>query len=76
MRIRTGKGGKYLYYACSKQADMGGTACPGLSIPMRQLDAMVTDALCELESVDHCAGGGRDRQVSLGPAMVNAWGAD
>ena len=36
----------------------------------------LSDAFCELESVDPCAGGGRDRQVSLGPAIVNAWGAD
>jgi len=47
MRIRTGKGGRYHYYACSRQADIGKTACPSQSIPMRTLDEIVTAAVCD-----------------------------
>ena len=47
MKIRTGKGGKYRYYACSRHADMGKTACPGTTIPVAKLDEIVTDSLCD-----------------------------
>jgi site-specific DNA recombinase len=47
MRIRTGKSGRYLYYACSRKTDIGQAGCVGLSIPMKQLDDIVTDAVCD-----------------------------
>ena len=47
MKIRTGKGGQYRYYACSRHADMGKTACPGTTIPVAKLDEIVTDSLCD-----------------------------
>ena len=47
MRIRTGKSGRYHYYACSRQSDIGKSACPGQSIPMGKLDDIVTEAICD-----------------------------
>ena len=45
MRLRTGKYGQYRYYTCSKHADMGKTACPGMTVPMRKLDEIVIEAV-------------------------------
>jgi hypothetical protein len=47
MRMRTGKGGRYRYYACSRKVDSGVTACSGGAVPMKELDDLVTDAICE-----------------------------
>jgi site-specific DNA recombinase len=47
MGLRTGKSGKYRYYACIKQAKEGKDGCKGCSIPMGQLDSLVTDTLLE-----------------------------
>ncbi len=47
MRSRTGKYGRYWYYACARKADIGATACGGASIAMQTLDDLVTDAICE-----------------------------
>src|SRR5580704_5457960 len=47
MRTRTGKSGKYWYYACSRKADFGATGCTGMAIPMETLDDLVTDTICE-----------------------------
>jgi site-specific DNA recombinase len=47
MTIRTGKSGQYRYYACSRRATRGETACTGRSIRMEKLDAIVLDALEE-----------------------------
>ena len=41
MTIRTGKGGRYRYYACSTKARQGPTACEGMAVPMEKLDALV-----------------------------------
>ena len=41
MTIRTGKGGRYRYYACSIKARQGETGCKGRAIPMDKLDRMV-----------------------------------
>lgn len=43
MTIRTGKGGRYRYYACSIKARQGETGCEGRSIPMEKLDGVVID---------------------------------
>ncbi|MBL8644242.1 MAG: recombinase family protein [Rhodospirillaceae bacterium] len=47
MGLRTGKSGKYRYYACIKQAKEGADGCKGCSVPMAQLDTTVTDALID-----------------------------
>ncbi|WP_255613688.1 recombinase family protein [Pseudogemmobacter faecipullorum] len=41
MTIRTGKSGRYRYYACSIRARQGETGCKGRAIPMDKLDDMV-----------------------------------
>jgi site-specific DNA recombinase len=45
MTIRTGKGGRYRYYACSTKARQGPTACSGMAVPMEKLDNLVADHL-------------------------------
>jgi site-specific DNA recombinase len=45
MTIRTGKSGQYRYYACSRRATRGETACSGRAIRMEKLDRSVLDAL-------------------------------
>lgn len=46
MRTRTGKGGRYWYYVCSRKADLGVTGCSGGAVPMQVLDDLVMDAVC------------------------------
>ena len=41
MTIRTDKGGRYRYYACSIKARQGETGCKGRAIPMDKLDTLV-----------------------------------
>jgi DNA invertase Pin-like site-specific DNA recombinase len=45
MTIRTGKGGRYRYYACSMKARQGPTACEGMAVPMDKLDDLVVSHL-------------------------------
>lgn len=45
MTIRTGKGGRYRYYACSMKARQGSTACEGMAVPMEKLDDLVVSHL-------------------------------
>lgn len=45
MTIRTGKGGRYPYYACSMKARQGPTACEGMAVPMDKLDDLVASHL-------------------------------
>ncbi len=45
MTLRTGKYGRYRYYTCSTCARQGKTACPGRTIRMDHLDALVIDHL-------------------------------
>jgi site-specific DNA recombinase len=47
MTIRTGKGGRYRYYACSTKARQGTTACEGIAVPMEKLDDLVASHLEE-----------------------------
>jgi site-specific DNA recombinase len=47
MTLRTGKTGRYRYYACSTCARQGKSACKGRSIPMDKLDRLVTDRLAD-----------------------------
>src|SRR5262249_15050846 len=51
MTLRTGKGGRYRYYACSIKARQGETGCEGRSIPMEKLDGVVIDHI-EREFLD------------------------
>ena len=45
MTLRTGKGGRYRYYACSTKARQGPTACEGMAVPMDKLDDLVASHL-------------------------------
>ena len=45
MTIRTGKGGRYRYYACSIKARQGPTGCSGMAVPMDRLDDLVASHL-------------------------------
>jgi DNA invertase Pin-like site-specific DNA recombinase len=45
MTIRTGKGGRYRYYACSMKARQGPAACEGMAVPMEKLDDLVVNHL-------------------------------
>ena len=45
MTIRTGKGGRYRYYACSMKARQGPAACEGMAVPMDKLDDLVAGHL-------------------------------
>jgi len=47
MTIRTGKGGRYRYYACSMKSRQGPTACEGMAVPMDKLDDLVASHLEE-----------------------------
>ena len=47
MTIRTGKGGRYRYYACSTKARQGPTACSGMAVPMEKLNDLVARHLEE-----------------------------
>jgi site-specific DNA recombinase len=50
MTLRTGKSGRYRYYACAGCAQKGKTICPGRSISMPVLDAMVLEHLGDRRS--------------------------
>ena len=45
MTIRTVKGGRDRYYACSMKARQGPTACKRMAVPMDKLDDLVTSRL-------------------------------
>jgi site-specific DNA recombinase len=45
MTLRTGKGGRYRYYTCSRQAIQGKTGCTGRSIRMDKLDGLVLEQM-------------------------------
>ncbi|MBL8642420.1 MAG: recombinase family protein [Rhodospirillaceae bacterium] len=47
MGLRTGKSGKYRYYACIRQAKEGKDGCTGCSVPMSKLDDAVTATLTD-----------------------------
>lgn len=47
MTLRTGKSGRYRYYACSIRARQGATGCKGCAIPMDKLDKMVVNHIEE-----------------------------
>ena len=47
LTIRTGKGGRHRYYACSMKARQGPTACEGMAVPMDKLDDLVASHLEE-----------------------------
>ncbi len=47
MTLRTGKSGRYRYYACGGCAQKGPTVCKGRAMPMATLDGMVTEHLVD-----------------------------
>ncbi|MCO6388265.1 recombinase family protein [Aliihoeflea sp. 40Bstr573] len=47
MTLRTGKSGRYRYYACATCAQKGKSACKGRAIPMDKLDTVVTDRIAD-----------------------------
>ena len=47
MTMRTGKSGRYQYYACASRQARGSVACSGCSHPMRHIDEAVTEAIVE-----------------------------
>lgn len=47
MSLRTGKSGRYRYYACATCAQKGKSACKGRSMPMDKLDTIVTDRITD-----------------------------
>ena len=47
MTIRTGKSGRYRYYACSMRARQGETACKGRAVRADKLDSVVADHIAE-----------------------------
>ena len=90
LTIRTGKSGQYRYYACSRRATRGETACPGRSIRMEKLDGIVLDALEQrvlsperlpklleafLEQSDASDSKRRDELASLRAEKTNSMGA-
>jgi site-specific DNA recombinase len=90
LTIRTGKSGRYRYYACSRRATRGETACPGRSIRMEKLDSIVLTALEQrvlsperlpkllgafLEQSDASDGKRRDELASLRTEKTNSMGA-
>ncbi len=47
MTLRTGKGGRHRYDACSIKARQGETGCKGRSIPMDKLDNLVAEHIAD-----------------------------
>ncbi len=47
MTIRTGKGGRYRYYACAKKIRQSKDACHSPNLPMAELDALIMQALAD-----------------------------
>lgn len=90
LTIRTGKSGRYRYYACSRRATHGETAYPGRSIRMEKLDGIVLTALEQrvisperlpklleafLEQSDASDGKRREELASLLTDKTNSMGA-
>ncbi len=68
MTLRTGKSGRYRYYACATYAQKGKAACEGRSIPMDKLDHAVTERLADQlltpERVEKLLAGLMERQTA------------
>ncbi|EGE55955.1 Resolvase domain protein [Rhizobium etli CNPAF512] len=47
MTLRTGKSGRYRYYACAAAAQKGKSACKGRAVPMDRLDRAVTERVAD-----------------------------
>ena len=47
MTIRTGKSGRYKYYACNARVNRGASSCTCPSVRAEKLDALVMDAVAE-----------------------------
>ena len=77
MTIRTGKGGRYRYYACSMKARQGPTACEGMAVPMDKLDDLVAshleDRLLQPERLETILATVLDRQAGAIRAPARAY---
>ncbi len=79
MTIRTGKGGRYRYYACSMTARQGPTACDGMAVPIDKLDDLVArhleDRLLQSKRLERssppCSTGGRSDPSASMSTLVN-----
>ena len=75
MTLRTGKSGRYRYYACATCAQKGKEACKGRSIPMDKLDDLVigrlADQLLTPERVGQLLLGLMDRQTARDQDYAN-----
>ena len=47
MLLRTGKSGRYRYYTCGTRARQGKSACKARTIPMPDLDKLITDRIVD-----------------------------
>ncbi|WP_073138512.1 zinc ribbon domain-containing protein [Litoreibacter ascidiaceicola] len=55
--LRTGKSGRYRYYTCSTQARKGKSVCKGQSLPMAELDDLISNVATEaIINREHCEG--------------------
>jgi DNA invertase Pin-like site-specific DNA recombinase len=50
MILRTGKSGRYRYYTCGSQVRKGKSECSGQSVPMDELDELVTNIAADAGS--------------------------
>lgn len=75
MTLRTGKSGRYRYYACATCAQKGKEACKGRSIPMDKLDDLVVERLASQlltpEHVGQLLRGLMDRQTAKDEDYAN-----
>jgi site-specific DNA recombinase len=75
MTIRTGKGGRYRYYACNNRINKGLSTCRGLSIRMDHLDALVMHELesriCRPDRIKALLAGLLDRQRNRGDEQAH-----
>lgn len=75
MTLRTGKSGRYRYYACATCAQKGKDACMGRSIPMDKLDGLVIERLADRlltpERVGELLHGLMDRQTARNQDYAN-----
>ncbi|HRO01626.1 MAG TPA: zinc ribbon domain-containing protein [Nitrobacter sp.] len=83
MTLRTGKNGRYRYYACSIKARQGEAGCKGRAIPMDKLDTMVIshieERLLDPERIEDLLGsvlGRRSEQAERRSNILMSWNAE
>jgi hypothetical protein len=80
MTIRTGKGGRYRYYACSIKARQGPTGCSGMAVPMDMAVTILSPAISKTacsspkglkRSSPPCSTGGRSDPSASMSTLAN-----